>query len=106
VKIYSPEQSAVILRTMTDIQAGNNGWAFVPAHAWLHDALTVAGYVVIRSTDYHGKPAFKGYTQAAQTALKGQPYAMSTYKPVRIDEHAPDYEAAILARQEWETMDA
>jgi hypothetical protein len=104
VKIYTPEQSAIILRTMTDIQAGNNGWSFIPAHAWLHDALTVAGYVVIRSTDYHGNPAFKGYTKAAQAALRGQPYAVSTYKPVRIDA-TPDYEAAILARQERETMD-
>ena len=73
----------------------------------LHSGLQAAGYVVIASTDYHGRPAWKGYTKQAQAALNGQEYARSTYCPSNriagVD--APDIEGAILARQERETMD-
>jgi hypothetical protein len=99
MRVFDPTQSALILRTMQDIEAGNNGWSFIPSHAWLHDALTTAGYTVLASLDYHGRPAFKGYTKRAQESLRGAAYAQSTYKPVRVD-HAPDYEGAILDRQE------
>lgn len=102
MRVFDPTQSAVILRTILDIEAGNNGWSFIPSHAWLHEALTAAGYTVLASLDFHGRPAFKGYTKRAQQALRGEPFAQSTYKPVRVDEQTPDYEGAILDRQERE----
>ena len=103
--IYTPQQTAVIFDAIRNIEAGNNGWSFIPAHAWLHQALQATGYVVVRKTDFHGLPAYAGYTRAAQAALRGQPYAESTYKPAAHHIGAPDYEAAILARQETATMD-
>jgi hypothetical protein len=101
--IYNPEQSAAILRAANEVLMGNNGWAFVPGASWLLDGLQAAGFVVVRSRDWHGLPAWKAYTRAAQDALRAAAAAglpvESTYKPVRsID--CPDYEAAILERQE------
>ena len=105
--IFTPAQSAAILQAAQEIELGNNGWSFIPACPVLHSGLQAAGYVVIASTDYHGRPCFKGYTKRAQAALKGQEYARSTYTPssriAGVD--APDFEGAILARQERETMD-
>lgn len=63
--IYNPAQSAAILQAMQDIELGNNGWNFIPACPVLHSGLQAAGYVVIASTDYHGRPAWKGYTKQA-----------------------------------------
>ena len=53
MRVFDPTQSAVILRTIQDIEAGNNGWSFIPSHAWLHEALTAAGYAVLASLDFH-----------------------------------------------------
>ena len=104
--IYSPEQSATILRVAQDIELSNNGWSIIPACPIVQSGLQAAGYVVIASLDYHGRPCFKGYTKKAQAALRGQEYGQSTYRPSsRIGVDVPDYEGAILARQERETMD-
>jgi hypothetical protein len=101
--IYNPDQSAAILRAANEVLMGNNGWAFVPDARWLLDGLQTAGFVVVRSRDWHGRPAWKAYTREAQDALRADAAAglpvESTYKPVRLIE-SPDYEAAILARQE------
>lgn len=103
--IFTPAQTAVIFKAITDIEAGNNGWSFIGSADWLHTALQAAGYTVIASRDFHGAPAFKGYTRRAQQALNGAPYAVGTYNTVKDTSPAPDYEAAILARQEAATMD-
>jgi hypothetical protein len=108
--IYTPEQSAAILRAAHDVMMGNNGWAFVSGERWLLDGLQAAGFTVIRSRDWHGRPAWKAYTRAAQDALRADAaehpwHAETTYKPMRHRTEGPDYEAAILARQERETMD-
>ena len=105
--IYTPEQSAAILRVAQDIELSNNGWSIIPDCPVVHSGLQAAGYVVIASLDYHGRPCWKGYTKRAQAALKGQEYGQSTYRPssriASVD--VPDYEGAILARQERATMD-
>jgi hypothetical protein len=103
--IFTPAQTKVIFNAITETEASNNGWSFIASHDWLHAALQAAGYTVIRSTDYSGRPAFKAYTRAAQSALRGQPYAVSNYATVQQLHAEPDYEAAILARQEAATMD-
>ena len=107
--IYTPEQSAAILRAAHDVLMGNNGWAFVPDARWLLDGLQAAGFTVIRSRDWHGRPAWKAYTRASQDALRADATAglpvETTYKPMQHRTEGPDYEAAILARQERETMD-
>jgi len=107
--IYTPEQTAIILRSINDFLMGNNGWSFVGSAPWLLDALRAAGFAVWRSTDYFGLPCYKASTQAAQAAFRVEHAAGRdvelTYKPAtpRID--GPDYEAAILDRQERLTMD-
>lgn len=103
--IFNPEQTTAIFNAITEIEAGNNGWAFIGSADWLHTALTTAGYTVIASRDFHGMPAFKGYTRRAQQALRGAEYAETTYKLARTTDAGPDYEAAIMARQEAATMD-
>lgn len=103
--IFTAAQTDAIFKAITDIEAGNNGWSFIGSADWLHTALQAAGYTVIASRDFHGAPAFKGYTRRAQQALNGAPYAVSTYNIVNDTAPAVDYEAAILARQEAETMD-
>lgn len=102
----TPEQSSTILRVAQDIELSNNGWSIIPACPVVQSGLQAAGYVVIASRDYHGRPCFKGYTKKAQSALQGQEYGQSTYRPSsRIAVDVPDYEGAILARQERATMD-
>ena len=104
--IYTPEQSATILRVAQDIEMSNNGWSIIPECPIVQSGLQAAGYVVIASLDYHGRACFKGYTKKAQAALQGQEYGQSTYRPSsRIGVDVPDYEGAILARQEREMMD-
>jgi hypothetical protein len=102
--IYNPEQSAAILSAAHDVLLGNNGWAFVSGERWLLDGLQAAGFTVIRSRDWHGRPAWKAYTRAAQDALRAHGddgwSTESTYKRARQMTEGPDYEAAILARQE------
>ena len=102
--IYSPEISARIIDAMQSITLGNNGYADIGPNETIADACRAAGFVVIRSTNLHGRPTYKGFTKAAQEALRGEPYAVSTYKPI---EHRDDfdYEGAILARQERAMMD-
>ena len=108
-RIFTPTETAAILRAMTDIELGNNGWSFIPADSAIHAGLQAAGYVVLRSTDGHGRPAWRGYTRAAQEALRADRAAgvpVSTdYRAWRQEHAAPDYESAILARQERATMD-
>ena len=108
-RIFTPTETAAILRAMQDIELGNNGWSFIPADEAVHAGLRAAGYVVLRSTDGHGRPAWRGYTRRAQESLRADRAAgvpVSTDYRVFRQEHAmPDYEGAILARQERETMD-
>jgi len=93
--IYTPEQTEAILKAIESIELANNGWSYVSAGLVQH--LTADGYVVLRSTDLHGLTAYKAYTKRAQEALKVD--GESTYKKFSLPIEAPDYEAAILARQ-------
>ena len=108
-RIFTPTESAAILRAMQDIELANNGWSFIPADEAVHAGLQAAGYVVLRSTDGHGRPAWRGYTRRAQESLRADRAAgvpVSTDYRIYRQEHAmPDYEGAILARQEREMMD-
>ena len=80
------------------IELGNNGHADIGTSATLADAVRAAGYAVIAARDLHGRPVFRGFTAAAQRALRAESFGVSTYRaPVtRLD--LPDYETAILAR--------
>lgn len=93
--IYTPEQSAAILRAIEALELANNGWTYISAG--LVQALTAAGYTVIRSTDPHGKPAYKAFTSRAQKAL--QTDGAPNYKAFSTPLDTPDLEPAILARQ-------
>ena len=108
-RIFTPTESASILRAMQDIEMGNNGWSYIPADEAVRAGLQAAGYVVLRSTDGHGRPAWRGYTRRAQESLRADRAAgvpVSTdYRIYRQEYAMPDYEAAILARQERATMD-
>ncbi len=89
------QQTAAAIRS---IELGNNGHADIGTSATLADAVRAAGYAVIAARDLHGRPVFRGFTAAAQRALRAEPFGASTYRaPVaRLD--LPDYEPAILAR--------
>lgn len=108
-RIFTPAETAAILRAMQDIEGGNNGWSYVPADLAVRDGLKAAGYVVLRSVDGHGRETWRGYTRRAQESLRAERAAgvpMSTdYRVYRQEHAAPDFEGAILARQERETMD-
>ena len=108
-RIFTPAETAAILRAMQDIELGNNGWAYVPADPAVREGLQAAGYVVLRSVDGHGREAWRGYTRRAQDALRADRTAgvpVSTdYRVFRQQHAAPDIEGAILARQERATMD-
>lgn len=108
-RIFTPTETAAILRAMQDIELGNNGWSYVPADPAVREGLQAAGYVVLRSVDGYGRPAWRGYTRRAQAALRadrdsGVPVS-SDYRVFRQQHAMPDFEGAILARQERATMD-
>lgn len=100
--IHPPEVSARILDAILSIEMGNNGYADIGTDTTVANAVETAGYVVIRTTDLHGRPVYRGFTRASQEALRGEPFAVSTYGPVRMPEDMPDYEALILNRQNLE----
>ena len=93
-------QGRAIQQAIRAIQQGNNGYADIGTCTAVANAVQAAGFAVIRSTDLHGKPVYRGFTARAQAALRGQPYSRSTYTAPRTALEFPDVEAAILARQE------
>lgn len=82
------------------IGLGNNGHADVGTDPDLATALEAVGFTVLRTTDLHGRIVYRGFTARAQAALRGQPYAVSTYQPPSPLLNLPDVEPAILARQD------
>lgn len=98
--IFSPDVSARILSAMEAVTSANNGYADIGMNPKVAEALRAAGFVVLASKNLHGTPTFRGFTQAAQKALAGAPYAVSIYKDVPARVEQPDFEGAILARQE------
>ena len=99
--IYAADDTTLIFSAIQSIILGNNGYATLrdfPER--LIPALEAAGFVVIASKDAHGNAVLKGFTVDAQAALKASPFGASTYKAVSIKADAPDYEAAILARND------
>lgn len=103
--VYDPKTSEAILDAIFDIQLSNNGYASFPMNEEVRRGVEAAGYLVVRSTDLHGKPCYKGFTKAAMAALSGEAFAV----PVNSKPHvlagvgiapAVDYEAKILARND------
>lgn len=97
--IFTPAQTAAIFAAITSIELGNNGHADIGTDEVIGDAVRAAGYTVIRTTNLHGAPVLRGFTKAAQKALAAGD-GVSTYKPVSSSLDAPDYEGAILARND------
>lgn len=99
-----PVLPADVRDAIQSIELGNNGYANIGNDECLARAVIDQGYSVIRSRDLHGHPVFKGFTKAAQAALRQEPFGVSNYganlrsSPMMTE--GPDYEEAILARQE------
>ena len=100
--IYAAEDTKTILDAIMSINLGNNGYADLPGFPdRLIPAMEAAGITVIRSRNLHGAEVLKGFTAAAQAALRSSPFGESTYRTKPIDQHIEiDYEDAILARNE------
>ncbi len=97
--IISPDVSALVFKALDAVISANNGYADIGNNAEVAHAVSLAGFTVIRTTDLHGNPVHRAFTQAAQSALRVSDFGISTYKPVTHAESAPDYEGAILDRQ-------
>lgn len=109
-KIYTHEQTAKIFAAMQSIELANNGYAFIGhiigKDADLAQALTVAGYKVISAPNLHGRMEYKGFTARAAETLSIEHFATpATARAPRQWSDGPDYEGAILARQERAMMD-
>lgn len=98
--IYTPEVTAKVFAAIDAIVTANNGYADIGNDAEVARAVELAGFVVICTMNLHGLPVFRGFTQAAQAALRVSPHGVSTYKSFTTAPELPDYEAAILARQD------
>ena len=110
MKVYSAEQTARILSAINSIMLGNNGYADIGPADWLADAVRTAGFIVLSTTNLHGRPTYKGYTREAQASLRaahaaGETYAVSTYKKFTHQHDETDWEGMILARQERQSID-
>jgi len=94
------EQVQVAIRRVLN---ANNGYADIGTSDAVAQGVQDAGFVVIKTQDLHGKPVFRGFTKAAQAALKVSGHGVTTYKDVsktvQLGEE-PDWEGMILARQE------
>jgi RIO-like serine/threonine protein kinase len=109
-KIYTHEQTAKIFAAMKDIELANNGYAFIGhiigKDADVAQALTSAGYKVITAPNLHGRMEYKGFTARAAESLSIEHFSMpAVARTPRQWSEAPDYEGAILARQESRMMD-
>lgn len=101
--IYTTETSDKIFAAMQGVTLSNNGWSWIDNDPALIDALRVAGYTIIETA-----AGVKAFSRRAQEALAAEykargpaSFAVPTYGPVAHKDDAPDYEAAILARQDW-----
>lgn len=99
-KAVDVDQLKLVLAAIASIKMGNNGYADIGRDEAVARAVGQSGFTVVASTDLHGQPTFKGFTPAAQAALAAEAYGESTYKPVSQAQDEPDYEGAILNRQE------
>ena len=101
---YSADDTKALNDAARSIRLGNNGYSDLhPSFPErLIPELEALGFVVIWSTDLHGKPVLRGFTPAGQKALKSSVFGVSTYKNFTINTQitAKDYEGAILARDE------
>lgn len=98
--IHDPETACRILQAISAILSANNGYADIGRSTVIADAVTTAGFVVITTSDLHGNQVYRGFTQAAQSALAVEPFGVSTYRRPSQRVESPDYEAAILARND------
>lgn len=88
------------------IELANNGYLDIGNNPEIIQGVKAAGYMVLSSTNLHGRPTHKAYTERAQQALKEEHASGSEFAvmrqivvpPNRVD--GPDYEAMILARQD------
>jgi hypothetical protein len=102
--IYSTELSERILDLIESVALANNGYAFTNDKE-AAEALEKAGYIVkINTTGF----AFTVYSLHAYECAK-QDYKNAPKKQqqkISFNSYYPDYEGAILARQEKYMMDA
>lgn len=96
--IYSTEATAAILDAILDINMSNNGYASFAENDEVRHGLESAGYVVVRSTDAHGRKCYTGYTKTAQAAIANESFgvALNTFKT--FSEQKIDFEEAILTQ--------
>lgn len=91
-----------VAEAIKSINLGNNGYADIGNNREVADKVAEQGYIVLRTKGLHGLPVYRGFTTKAQEALAKEPFGVPTVNPclsINTGEQ-PDYEAAILARQE------
>lgn len=104
--IYTADQAAAIFEAIESVMLGNNGYANIGTDALVAGAVRAAGFMVILSRDLFGNPVYKGFTAAGRAATIADAPKMVSRIDMRRNDFAPDYEGAILDRQERMTMDA
>jgi hypothetical protein len=108
-KIYTHEQTAKIFAAMQEIELANNGYAFlghiIGKDEELAQAVTDAGYTVRMLPNLHGRMEYKGFTASAAQFILAHCATPATARATRQSADGPDYEGAILARQESRMMD-
>lgn len=104
--IYTADQTAAIFTAIESVMLGNNGYANIGTDALVADAVRAAGFTVILSRDLFGNPVYKGFTSAGHAAAISEAPKMVSRIDMNRRAFAPDYEGAILDRQERMMMDA
>lgn len=92
--------AARALAAIESIAGANNGYADIGPSAVVAAAVQSMGNTVVASLNLHGCPTYRAFTKRAQECLAREPFGRSTYAAVALVAEGPDYEGAILARQE------
>lgn len=96
-----------VAAAIESINLGNNGYADIGNNREVADKVAEQGYIVLRTKNLHGLPVYRGFTKKSQEALSQEAFGVPMVNPclsINIGEQ-PDYEAAILARQERQMAD-
>lgn len=103
--IYTADQTAAIFDAIESVMLGNNGYANIGTDATVADAVRAAGFTVVLTKDLFGRPVYKGFTAAGRAAAIADAPKMVSRIDLRAPAFTPDYEGAILNRQERMMMD-
>jgi len=74
-KLFEATQAAI-----KSIEMGNNGYADIGTDATVASTVRAQGYIVIYTKNLFGQYVYRGFTKAAQTALKSEPFGVSNYR--------------------------